>query len=76
MIKVKCEDCDFWEPIEKGGTCKRYPPKPTPYPVQVAGRIQVGVRPSRPNFMDVMSWPKTPKTKADDWCGEFKNEQA
>lgn len=74
MIARKCENCDFWQELDgKGGTCKRYPPKPTPMPIQMAGRIQVGNRPSPVNFMDVISWPKT---KAEDWCGEFKNEQA
>lgn len=73
MIKCICENCDFWQEMEgkNGGVCKRYPPKPTPMPAQVAGRILQGQRPSPVQFLDVISWPKT---KADEWCGEFKNE--
>lgn len=72
MIARNCENCDFWEKLnDNGGTCKRYPPKATPQAVQVAGRVVTGQRPSPVNFLDIISWPKT---KPEDWCGEFKNE--
>ncbi len=56
MIKRICENCDFWQKMEgdNGGICKRYPPKPTPMPIQMAGRIVVGQRPAPVNFMDII----------------------
>ncbi len=74
MINRNCENCDFWVKINDiGGTCRRYPPKATPIQAQRAGNIVQGVRPGPVNFLDVISWPKT---KSDDWCGEWDNEQA
>ena len=74
MIKRACETCDFWVRINgKGGTCRRYPPNATPKAGQVPGNIVKGLRPSPINFFDVISWPKT---RNEDWCGEWKeNEQ-
>jgi hypothetical protein len=68
MISNKCENCDFWVRIDdNGGKCCRYPPYAYPQAVQPLNRV-VGMRPLPVGFMDIISWPKT---KCDDWCGEF-----
>ena len=73
MMAIKCENCRFWEQInDEGGNCKRYPPTATAFPVQLAARIQVGNRLGPAQFMDVIS---RPKTKPDDWCGEFDDSE-
>ena len=72
MLARKCENCDFWmETDTKGGMCRRYPPRATPQAIQKGGNVLVGQRPGPVSFLDIISWPKT---KKDDWCGEFANE--
>jgi hypothetical protein len=54
---MRCQTCKFWnETNESLGTCHRYAPRPV-------------VKEGTGNRRRVV--PLWPKTKADQWCGEW-----
>lgn len=60
-MDINCEGCKYWEKKESEipfmGLCHRYAPRPmTTHPLE------------GPQSMDAI-WPRT---KNDEWCGEWK----
>ncbi len=58
---MKCQDCLYWQISDRQrdeGACRRYAPKPA----HVAGDGSEGE-------LQNVAWPRT---KAFEWCGEFK----
>jgi len=54
---MRCRTCRFWEEINQSlGRCHRYAPRP---------RVKEGTG----NRMSLI--PLWPKTKADEWCGDW-----
>ena len=55
-----CETCRFYFPSSSCGQCRRYALQPGVYPMDERGDV---------------NGPDWPPTLADDWCGEYREQQ-